>query len=423
MKTNKKSIVVSVILVVIVFYGGCGIKGTEYYQPEPLATHFNGEHFVGSLTCIECHSDIYNTHIHTAHYNTSALPSSTSIKGSFEEGENTVGLSGFEIEMKQKGETYYQQIRMDNSSRAKTPQEIDIVVGSGVKGQSFFTWEEEALFQLQASYYPPTDSWINSPGFPSQPNKRPIRDGCLKCHVTFATNLDFSGKGNKYDKEKMILGVDCEKCHRPAEKHVVFHRENPTVDTATYMLKLDTLSRQLRLDACAQCHSGSRAGIIKGNSFSYLVGERLDEYSRNFYTGQKSTELDVHGNQYGLLTSSKCFMNSPEMDCGTCHDPHKNQRGDTSLFNQKCMSCHNSNTVHCTEDTAALDAMANNCISCHMPTVQSESMSVQLGASHKETGVLVRTHLIGIYDNDEDSKPNQLDTTTMKQIKGFIDSK
>lgn len=420
-KPNKKISIASLIIASIVYYGGCDFKGEDYYHPKPIATHFNGEHYIGSISCIECHADIYDSHIQTAHFKTSALPSSSTIKASFLTGENKVELTDFEIEMIKKGKSYYHQTRSKKSGEAAN-QKIDIVVGSGIKGQSYLTWEDDKLFQLQASYYPPTDSWINSPGYPDQILQRPIRDGCLKCHVSFATNLDFSGQGNRYDKDKILLGVDCEKCHRPAEKHVVFHRENPTVDTAMHMLKLDTLPRQLRLDACAQCHSGLRAGIIKGNSFSFLSGDRLDEYSRNFYTGQSNSELDVHGNQYGLLTSSKCFLHSPEMDCGTCHDPHKNQRGNTSLFNQKCVSCHDDNSAQCSEDSAVLNAHEHNCINCHMPTVQSKMMSVQLGESESETGVSIRTHLIGIYTDQGHNMENPLDSLSAKEIKGFINS-
>ena len=42
---------------------------SDYYNPQTLATHDNGEHFVGSKTCMACHADIYNTHLETAHFN------------------------------------------------------------------------------------------------------------------------------------------------------------------------------------------------------------------------------------------------------------------------------------------------------------------------------------------------------------------
>jgi len=372
------------LLVVFTCCWMCDIKGPDYYNPPILSSHSNGEHFVGSETCRECHADIYTSHALTAHYNTSGLANAKNIKGSF--------------------------------------QKIDIVIGSGVKGKSYLTWEEDRLFQLQASYYPPADNWINSPGFPNQIIQRPIRDGCLKCHVTFATNRDFSGKGNQYNKDLMIYGVDCEKCHRPAQQHVVFHRNNPEVKESKYILKIDTLTRQLRLDACAQCHSGPRDAILQGNSFTYLTGERLDEYSRNFYTGFKTSELDVHGNQYGLLTSSKCFMESPQMDCSTCHDPHSNQRNNHDYFNDKCISCHSTKTVSCSGDIKELKNMGNNCISCHMPTKASKTMSIQLTSDSLQTGVLIRTHLIGIYDEKPKSPGSELDSTSINNLKQFIES-
>lgn len=382
---------------------GCG-KGEAYYNPDAIATYFDGEQYVGSNTCMECHAKVYASHIQTAHYNTSALANAESIHGSFEKGSNTIELTDIEVAMLKKlvngKESFVQQKVDKQTNKELISEKMDIVIGSGIKGQSYLTWEEDKLFQLQASYFPPTENWINSPGYPPQNLTRPIRDGCLKCHVTFAKNMDFSGQGNRYDKTQMVYGIDCERCHTPSKKHVVFHRNNPEIKEAKFMMKLDTLSRQQRLDACAQCHSGPRANIIQGNSFSFQSGDILKEYSRNFYTGQKSADLDVHGNQYGLLTSSECFIQSKEMDCVTCHDPHKKQRGNTAYFNEKCMTCHTTNTIVCKAEPGKLEVMGNNCIACHMPNEPSKLMSVQLTSDSIETPVMVRTHLIKVYLED-----------------------
>ncbi len=415
---KKQFFLILLFIAAIAYYWMCIKKGPEYYQPEVLAAHSNGANFVGSKTCMECHADIYDTHLLTAHYNTSAIASAENMKGSFEAGLNTISLRDTEVEMGKEGNAFYQQTKAKNTDEQMPPETMDIVIGSGVKGQSFLNWKVEKLFQLQASYYPAADMWINSPGYPDYLIQRPVRDGCLKCHVTHATNRDFSGKGNQYDRNRMLFGVDCERCHQPSEAHVVFHRNNPTIKESKFMLKLDTLSRQLRLDACAQCHSGPREAILKGNAFSYLTGEPLDEYSRNFYKGQTTSELDVHGNQYGLLTSSKCFKLSPKMDCGTCHDPHKKQRGDVTHFNQKCMNCHDSGTVECEAETTEINAMSNNCIACHMPNTPSKIMSFQLGDS-LTTPVYVRTHLIGIYSKEKEN----IDKDSVEQLEKYIEEK
>lgn len=398
------AVLLTVTIILIVVYQCKNPKiESGYYNPETIATHFNGEHYVGAETCIECHEDIYNTHLQTAHFKTSAISDSQNILGSFEQGENLLDLEYVRFTMEQKQDSFYQLTKIKNRSTKQDSSKIDITIGSGTRGQSYATWKGNELFQLQTSYYTPTDSWVNSPGFPNYADKdRPIRDACLKCHVTFATNLNISGRGNRYDKEKMILGIDCEKCHRPSEKHVAYHRKNPDIKSAKFMLSLDALPRQQRLDVCAQCHSGPRNQLVKGNSFSFLPGELLDDYTKNSYQLNRKQKLDVHGNQYGLLTKSRCFKETPTMDCATCHNSHKNKRGDTPDFNQKCTGCHSSNSVVCTEKSAKLAGMGKNCIECHMPVTPSEAMKVQLDKTDSlKTSFYIRSHYIAIYGNKQ----------------------
>lgn len=402
-KFFKNAIMVISLLGLSTFVYYCKNVKTEsdYYDPEVLATHDNGEHFVGSETCMECHADIYNTHLKTAHYNSGSVADSSNINGSFEEGSNTLDLKGVEFVMRADGENFYQHTRIKNRSTEIPPSKFDIVIGSGVRGQSYLSWDNDALYQLQASYYTPTDSWVNSPGYPTYYDEpRPIRDACLKCHITFAKSVEPSPQGNRFDKSQMIYGIDCERCHGPSAKHVVYHRENPETIGAKFTLKIEDLNRQQRLDLCAQCHSGPRSIVLKGNSFSYNTGEELDQYTINVDQGDSQAKLDVHGNQYGLLTRSKCFKQTATMDCSTCHDPHKKERGNTSYFNAKCIGCHSKDTMLCSNTPNDNHIMNNNCISCHMPTAPSQAMMVQLYQDSLETSFNIRTHLIAIYDKE-----------------------
>lgn len=369
-----------------------------YFSPIVLATHTNGEQFVGSESCKACHADIYASHIETAHYTTSAIGDTESIKGSFVPGSNVLDLESVTFTMRSDAKGFYQHTEIKNRNFEPPPARFDIVIGSGVRGQSYLTWQDSRLFQLQPSYHTSTDSWVNSPGYPSYGIERPVREACLRCHVTYAQTIDFSGQGNQFDKKQMMYGVDCERCHRPSAKHVSYHKNNPDDDTAKYMMKFDTLLRQQRLDACAQCHSGSAGQIVQGNSFSFLAGDTLDEYVQNNKESQ-DVPLDVHGNQYGLLIKSTCFQKTT-MDCITCHDPHKNQRDTTEYFNQKCMGCHHKDSVSCKAEITDLNRMANNCIACHMPTTPSKTMTIQLGQDSLETSFNIRTHLIAIYSKE-----------------------
>jgi trimethylamine:corrinoid methyltransferase-like protein len=158
-KMDKKffanSVMVIMLLGLATFVHYCKNVKTEsdYYNPEVLATHDNGEHFVGSETCKECHTDIYKTHLKTAHYNTGAMADSTNIKGSFKLGSNILDLKDVEFIMSAVGDDFYQHTRIKNRSTVISPSKFDIVIGSGVRGQSYLTWENDDLYQLQASYY------------------------------------------------------------------------------------------------------------------------------------------------------------------------------------------------------------------------------------------------------------------------------
>jgi len=406
-KIDKKFLANTIMVIMLlglttfVYYCKNARTESDYYKPQLLATHDNGEHFVGSETCMECHADIYNTHLKTAHFNTAAIADSFNIRGSFKKGINTLDLKDVEFVMTSDGEYFYQNTKIKNRSTEIPPSKFDIVIGSGVRGQSYLTWDNDALYQLQASYYTPTDSWVNSPGYPNYYDEpRPIRDACLKCHITFAKSVEPSPNGNRFDKSQMIYGIDCERCHGPSAKHVVYHRENPEAIESKFTLNIEGLNRQQRLDLCAQCHSGPRSIVLKGNSFSYATGEDLDQYTKNVDQGNKEVKFDVHGNQYGLLTRSKCFKQTATMDCSTCHDSHKKERGNTTYFNAKCIGCHSKETMICSNTNTDNHIMANNCISCHMPTTPSQAMMVQLDQDSLETSFNIRTHLIAIYDKE-----------------------
>ncbi len=398
--SQKKTWAKFLFLASFMAYCMCTGKGEDYYHPPTQATHPDGGNYVGSLTCQECHQEIYRDHLLTAHQQTSAVATPENVLGSFSDRQNRVRLENIAFEITRKGKDIVQQT-LDPSDKPVKAQSLDIVIGSGVRGQSYLTWTDDHLSQLQVSYNAPSDQWINSPGYPEQALDRPIFDACLKCHVTHATNRDFSGTGNQYDPDRVMLGIGCERCHGPAEEHVVFHRNNPDIQEAKFMLRVDTLPRQQRLDLCAQCHSGPRDLILRGNSFSYLPGKNLEDYSRNYRTGQPKTELDVHGNQYGLLTSSACFLESPQMDCSTCHSSHQKQRGDTQSFITQCKSCHASSDHGCTASPQALGSQNNNCIACHMPNKPSFNMTMQAAADGEEKPVFIRTHRIGIYPPEE----------------------
>ena len=400
MKSKHTKYILCSIVLVLLFYILWYLKNTvtisDYLEPEIVATHYNGKNFVAQDTCIECHEDIFKSHVKTAHYNTSAIANEEHIKGKLAEGSNELNLKGVRLKLIKENDGIYQLTKPKFGDTALVKSKLDITIGSGVKGQSYLSWEDDKLYQLQLSYFEPANTWVNSPNFPKYSFNRPVDDNCLKCHVTFAENKNETGNGNIYNRNKLLLGIDCQRCHGPLEEHVVYHRTKPNEKVGVHVDNYGKYTQQQRLDACAVCHSGLQAQQVKGNPFSFIAGDTLSAYSKNYQNNNRNLKLDVHGNQMGLLSESKCFVNSSKMDCITCHSPHENERGEQDVFNAKCLSCHTitaiNSSVEVNKHTETL-----NCISCHMPLVPSEVMKLKLDDGLNEIPVYIRTHLIGVY--------------------------
>ncbi|MBW1297476.1 multiheme c-type cytochrome [Aquimarina litoralis] len=406
-KNSKYIIVVSIIISIVIGYFIVLKKEAndigEYIDISPIATHLNGMEFIDSATCIECHPKIVEDHYKTAHYNSLQLANETTIKGSFENDKNTLVLNDkVTFNFVEKDSGFYQEPKFAGQNTPFYSAKMDLVVGSGTKGQSYLMWNNNDLFQLQASYFTPTDSWINSPGALNQLSPaRPVLERCLECHTTYAQSINGSPNSNQFHRKNWVYGIDCQRCHGSVKKHVIHHKQNPEDKIAKHIVKHSSLSRQQRLDACALCHSGLRTKTTE-RAFSFGIGDTLKKFSFPDYDESSLDELDVHGNQYGLLLASKCFTHSASLDCTTCHNPHKKERGDFTSFNQKCIDCHAtfSQPINCSGDKDKIAKMGNNCIQCHMPLVKSKTMKIQL-AKDEEVSVDVRTHLIGIYNQGE----------------------
>jgi hypothetical protein len=198
-----------------------------------------------------------------------------------------------------------------------------------------------------------------------------------------------------YDKTQIIYGIDCERCHGPAAEHVAFHTKHPGEKIGQYLINIKQLSRQQKLDGCALCHSGFRTPIQP--VFSFQIGGNLNEHSIAGYSNDSVSTLDVHGNQYGLLTASKCFKMS-QLDCSSCHNPHVNEAASPKIFSQRCITCH-TDTKHTSLTLTNQQKLLlnNNCIDCHMPMLPSRKIVLNVVNSNEAVPDMVRTHRVDIY--------------------------
>lgn len=356
--------------------------------------------FAGSEVCSKCHKEITNDYLQTSHFLTSQPASAKTIKGSFKKGQNSFVYDvGKVVSLEKQKDSFYQVYYHKGKEVVK--RRFDIAIGSGTKGQTYLSWLDDHLIELPVSYFTQVHQWANSPGYPLSPIifNRPVTARCLECHSTYAQTVNYNPDiPPVFDSTQIILTVGCEKCHGPAAKHVAYEMHHND-STGMFIINPGKLSKQLSLDVCALCHSGRLQQTTA--PFQFVAGDSISHFFKITDAAKKAGIMDVHGNQLGVLSASKCFGLSKTMTCITCHDPHKNETGNTRVFSQRCMNCHTNN--HKAIEGLSNNMLINNCIDCHMPLQESTSISFLLQNKERPVNAMMRTHYITIY-NEETKK-------------------
>jgi hypothetical protein len=392
---KKKSVLI--ILSAAIFYANLFFS-PKPSVPENQQSSIAQNDSLSVTVCSNCHKEIYESFIHTAHYLDSRPADTSTIKGSFEDGKNIFTYNPFmQVQMEKNG-AVFSQSGMVNGEQIQTAN-FDISIGSGRKGQSYLYWSGDKLFQLPVSYYAANGEWCNSPGFPGYFFfGRQITANCLECHTTYARVLSKEGKQYTFDKNSIVYGITCERCHPGAARHATYQMSHPEDTTGRFVVNTANLERSRRTDACALCHSGFR--IPLQDAFLFKAGDTLSNYSTGSNLSSKADTLDVHGNQYGLLAASQCFKKSLQMDCSTCHNVHETQINEPALFSKKCLSCHSGPAQKvCSLHTKKPIVLADNCIDCHMPVLASKKITVEVDAGKNPLPDYIRTHYISVYKN------------------------
>lgn len=349
--------------------------------------------FVGPESCRECHAEYYAGFVQTSHYATSSLPSSKSIHGKLNSGDNVLEtkIHGFVYEISQQENDFFQTLKIERNGKTYDYRKrIDIVTGSGTHGQTHLYWEQDSLYQLPVSWFAES-GWVNSPGYPDgfADFARPIREDCMTCHATL---VEFAEKRvNLVDRKNMILGVTCERCHGPAEQHVNFHRKNPNADGPKFITHPNDLPREKMNDICGQCHTGL-SQVIQ-SPFNFRPGDSLHDFKR--FPKESESGGGVHtANQQPRLLKSKCYTETDTMNCATCHNPHQNEHANLPLFSKRCMQCHQMND--CGQFATSGAKIATNCIDCHMPKQKDENTKMVSGGNDEVHFPEIRDHFIRI---------------------------
>ncbi|KOP36763.1 hypothetical protein DBB36_21405 [Flavobacterium sp. WLB] len=397
----KKIGILFTLVVLSVFFTNCSNKSDEYIDPR-------GTDYAGSESCIQCHQVQYNMALQSSHFKATAPAISENVLGDFDEGNHTfIYDKNTKLVMEKRNDSLY-QVLYKNGKEVEAHR-FEIVFGAK-HAQTSVYWRNNNTYELPVSYYNSIHNWATSPGFPADKpyfDRMVVKD-CYSCHASNASSRSVNQNSEEknflsmdiediIDKKTIVYGIDCERCHGPAKKHVDFHLKNPNVKVANSITSFKTLNKQQKLDACALCHAGND-GMKMKSRFEFKPGDNLSEFYRETRSINDTANFDVHGNQFRLMAQSKCFINSEKMDCITCHNPHENASKNMASYSKICMTCHQG--LKHNEKTLKImpeKLMADNCVECHMPKKTSGAIKFQLSNSKQLSEYILRTHKISIY--------------------------
>jgi hypothetical protein len=351
--------------------------------------------------------------VHTAHHLTSQLANKDSILGSFHDGSNVLMIAdpatagdnpGLYFKMEARENGFYQTaVAGWPGTLQKKSERMDVVIGSGVRGQSYLYWQGDRLFELPVSYWSDGSRWINSPGYKNGTMNfsRAVIPRCIECHATYIEPRSPDPLTNQYAPGSLVTGISCERCHGSGVDHISLQQTKlnqpktpagaPAVPLAGgAILNPARFSRDRQVDLCALCHNGIRSEELVP-AFSYVPGKPLDNYLHP-NEGAPAAHPDVHGNQAGLLEKSRCYVSSPNMSCSTCHDVHQPERA-AAAYSDRCLTCHQVES--CGMFKTMGHKIAENCIDCHMP-VESTNAIVSETAG-QVIRPKMRNHWIKVY--------------------------
>ena len=191
---------------------------------------------------------------------------------------------------------------------------------------------------------------------------------CLFCHAT-APNSVLKNVG----AEAGDRSIGCERCHGPGGNHLEAV-QTEFADPA--IVNPAIASGEARIGLCGQCHGHHEQSPIP----------RDEPFWIRF--------------QATTLVWSRCFVASNgELDCVTCHDPHKNADQRANYYETKCLACHSGKPTAAPRarvaekrsgqplsrsSTALVGPVATGtvcpvnpakgCLPCHMPPYRSEPL-------------------------------------------------
>jgi hypothetical protein len=151
------------------------------------------------------------------------------------------------------------------------------------------------------------------------------------------------------------LGVQCETCHGPGERHVAAMQSKKYDEP--HIFNPGTLTPlELSQEFCGRCHVGLEQAL---------------------QMPEQGGVNNVRFQAYRIFKSRGHMGTDPRTSCLACHDPHVNVVHEPTFYDAKCLACHVATPTEPKTEARRADACpvsVNRCTTCHMPKVDLPQM-------------------------------------------------
>jgi hypothetical protein len=313
----------------------------------------SGDEYVGSAGCAKCHAGKAATQKDTPMARTSGRVADSGVLAAHGRLNFQSGRITYQIGT---GEGKYLYTITDGTHSISAP--LTWSFGDGHIGQSYLFERNGNFYESRVSYFNTLKALEFTPGRGltepqdlEQAMGRPVTGEelvrCFACHTTASTIND------KFDRARMITGINCEACHGPGLNHVVAEQTGQEIGLIFNPAKLSPIDAA---DFCGACHTTWWDVKLAG-----LVGM-----------------ANIRAQPY-RLEKSRCWgkKGDARLTCVACHDPHQQLVRDLGSYDKNCLSCHlaaTSSKPSPDHPAPACKVSTKDCASCHMPRFDDSAM-------------------------------------------------
>ncbi len=374
-----------------------GVAGAWVYLKPPVRkASIPPNAYVDPALCADCHGAIAASYAKTGMGRSFARPRAENTLQDFPAGKKFLHkASDSYFAMVERGGKYYQrrwQTGFDGKETNIDEKAVDFVIGSGNHSRTYLHLTSRNTLQvLPLSWYSEKGGyWDMTPGYdqPDYPGSvRPVHYECIFCHNAYPkipASEERSAGPEMTFADPIPLGIDCQRCHGPGQRHVDIASAGATPEAIrAAIVNPKRLDPDREMEVCLQCHLETTSldlphAVRKFDKapFSYVPGQPLADFSLAFdrQGGMPADRLEIAQGAYRLRLS-QCFLKSEnKLRCTTCHDPHDIPRGAPAAahYNGICQSCHAATLQKAAASSP--HAAGADCVSCHMPKRRTDDV-------------------------------------------------